>query len=228
MAGFEGGILPVAFKQRLQPFPCRAYTPADALKHVDERIVCIYIFPRASVHCRAQRHGVKAEFGKDRSASVKPERMGKTLSESAAIVQRPTEEHDLSFYAASLYQSGDGLVHHGLENACRYVRFCRALIEKGLDIGLGKHSAARGDGIYFIMLQTDPVHFLNGHVEQYGHLIDKRARASRTASVHALVEPAAEKNDFGVLAPELYHGSGIRLEVPDRLASGVNLLHKRQ
>ena len=44
-------------------------------------------------------------------------------------------------------QTGDGLVHHSLENRSRQVFLGSTFVDQRLDICLGKYTAARGDRI---------------------------------------------------------------------------------
>ena len=58
-------------------------------------------------------------------------------------------------------------------------------------------------------------------------MINKRTRAARAAAVHSLLHTAGEKEDFGVLAAQLYNAGGIGLAQLYHLCRGKNLLHKR-
>ena len=76
-----------------------------------------------------------------------------------------------------------------------------------LNVGLAKHAATRGNGVDALRLQGQAVEFVNAHIEQYGHLVDKRSRASGAVAVHAQVGALAlaEEHHFGVLAAYVNH-----------------------
>ena len=51
-------------------------------------------------------------------------------------------------------QTGDGLVHHSLKNRSGQVFLGSTFVDQGLDIGLGKYTAAGRDGVErFIILR---------------------------------------------------------------------------
>ena len=67
-------------------------------------------------------------------------------------MERPTQKHDLALQLPALGQAGHRLVHHCLENGSGHVLLPPALIQDGLDIALGKYTAAGGDGVDLLML----------------------------------------------------------------------------
>ena len=74
-------------------------------------------------------------------------------------MKRAAQESHMSADRFTAGQAADGLVYHRLENGGGQVFFCRALVDQGLDIGLGKNAAAGGDGvnsfiIFGIFIQT--------------------------------------------------------------------------
>ena len=78
------------------------------------------------------------------------------------------------------------------------------------------------------MLQGECVQFVDGHVQQGGHLVDEGAGAAGAGAVHPLLQGVAEEDDLGVLAAQLDDGVGAGDEGPDRGGGGVDLLDKVQ
>jgi len=62
-------------------------------------------------------------------------------------MERPAKEGHVSADGLSAGQAADGLVHHCLENGGGQIFSGGALVNQGLDIGLGKYAAAGGDGV---------------------------------------------------------------------------------
>ncbi len=60
-------------------------------------------------------------------------------------VQRPSQEGYVSPDGFSAGQAADGLVYHSLENGGREVFLCSSLVDQGLDVGFGEHTAAGGN-----------------------------------------------------------------------------------
>ena len=63
-------------------------------------------------------------------------------------------------------------------------------------------------------------------LEQGRHLVNKRTGASRTDSVHSLVDASGEINNFCVLTAQLDGHIGLRREVLKRRGHGHYLLDK--
>ena len=83
---------------------------------------------------------------------IKLERFGKAAAKPHAKAERTAQEHDLAGDFAALCKTGNGLIDHGLVNACGDVLLACALVEKRLDIGFGEHTAARRDRINALAL----------------------------------------------------------------------------
>ena len=143
-------------------------------------------------------------------------------------MQGAAQKYDLSLQLPPLGQPGHGLIHHGLENGGSHVLLPPALVQDGLDVALGEHAAAAGDGVDLLMLQGQCVQLLHAHVHQGGHLIDEGPGAAGAGAVHPLLQRAAEEDDLGVLAPQLDH----RVSAGDVAVygggGGVYLLHEVQ
>ena len=143
-------------------------------------------------------------------------------------MQRPAQEHNLALQLPALGEAGHGLIHHRLENGGGHVLFSSALIKYGLDVALGEHAAAGGDGINFFVLEGELIQLVYRHIHERGHLVDEGSGASGAGAVHPLLQRTAEKDDLGVLAAQLDDCVGVRDIGVHRGGGGVHLLHKVQ
>ena len=100
-------------------------------------------------------------------------------------------------------QARDGLVHHGLENGGGQVRLGGALVDQGLDVGLGKDAAAGGDGINDFVFSGGFIEARGVGLQQRRHLVDEGAGAAGADAVHAFLQAALEIDDLGILAAQL-------------------------
>ena len=102
--------------------------------------------------------------------------------------------------------------------------------QQGLNVRLGEHPAAGGDGIKRPALPRQAVDRFKGLVEQNRHLLDEGPGAARAVPVHADVglKPIVEEGDLGVLAPDLNQGADIRPPLPDQFGGGDDLLNERK
>ena len=98
------------------------------------------------------------------------------------------------------------------------------LVQKRLDIRLGKHAASGGNGIEPLAAQAQLIQFIRRHIQQRCHLIDKGPRAAGAGTVHPFVNTAVKENDLCVLSPQFNDHRGIRLQLLDYLASSKHLL----
>ena len=63
-------------------------------------------------------------------------------------------------------------------------------------------------------------------LQKSGHLVDERAGAAGADAVHALLEPALEVDDLGILAAKLDGDVHLRRDALKRLRDGDDLLHE--
>ena len=154
------------------------------------------------------------------------QRAVKAAAQLAHKGERTAEVDDLSLDLASLRQSGNGLADHRVKNALRNIALARALVEQGLNVGFGKHAAARGDGVGLFVLLGELVQLLERNVEQRRHLVDKRAGAACAGAVHAHLQTAAQKQDLRILAAQLDHHVGARNKGVCRHPGRKDLLHE--
>ena len=77
-----------------------------------------------------------------------------------------------------------------------------------LNVGFGKHAAARCNRVVVFSLFGKSVHILNFNVEEGSHLLNKRTCSACAVSVHTDVGIFArtEKNHFGILAANVNEG----------------------
>ena len=67
----------------------------------------------------------------------------------------------------------NGLVDDRLEDRGGEVGLRRALVDEGLDVRLGEHAAARGDGIYLLVVRGLAVKTRGVGLQKSGHLVDE-------------------------------------------------------
>ena len=148
----------------------------------------------------AQRHEQQAVL---RADALDLQRPVEALAQDGGKGQRSAQIQYPALDRPSLSQACDGLVHHGLIDAGRDVRRPGALVDQGLDVALGEHAAAGGDGISFFRLLGSLIHLIGAHLQQRRHLVDEGPGAAGTRSVHADLCSIGEENELGILAPQL-------------------------
>ena len=104
----------------------------------------------------------------------------------------------------------DRLVDNGLKNGGGKILFGSALVDQGLNIGLGKYAAScrnciEGFIVFGIFVQPGSI-----GLDQRCHLVDKRACAAGTDTVHTLLNITAFKiNDLCILSAQLDSNIGL-------------------
>ena len=182
-------------------------------------------------HGRASRHGKAPPLGEHRVLLGEFQGFAEALPKPLAVVQGPAEKQHLALNPAPLRKARDGLVDDGLKDAHGHVFLARALIEQRLYVRLGKHAAARGDGVNARGMLAEAVEFGHVYVQERGHLVDERARTAGAAAVHALVHAAGravEKDDLGVFAAQFDNHIGVRRQRAHQFADHKDLLLKGQ
>ena len=149
------------------------------------------------------------------------------LAQHGAEGQRTAQIEDIALDGASLCQTGDGLVDHGLVDAGRDVLGLCALIDEGLHVALGENAAAGCDGVCTGGLFGRLVHLIGTHLEQGRHLVDESARAAGAAAVHPDFGAVGQEQDLCILTAQLDDAVRRRDELFDRHAGGEHLLHER-
>ena len=154
------------------------------------------------------------------------QRADEGLFELRQEVKRAAEEGDAAADGLAAGKAGDGLVDDGLKNGGSQIGQRCALVDERLDIRLGEHAAARGDGVELVVVRCGAVQPLGVRLQERGHLVDERASAACADAVHALLQPAAEVDDLRILTAQL--NGDVRLRGNDLQAGGHgnDLLHK--
>ena len=143
-------------------------------------------------------------------------------------MERSAQERHMSADRFAAGQSADGLVDHRLEDGCRQVFFGRAVVDQRLDVGLGKYTAARRDGVERVIIFRIFVQAGRVRLQERRHLVDERAGAAGADAVHTLFHIAAfEIDDLGVLAAQLDGHVRLRRVVLQRRGHGDNFLDER-
>ena len=149
------------------------------------------------------------------------------LAQHGAEGQRTAQIEDIALNGASLCQTGDGLVDHGLVDAGRDVLGLCALIDEGLHVALGENAAAGCDGVSTGGLFGRLVHLIGTHLEQRRHLVDESARAAGAAAVHPDFGAVGQEQDLCILTAQLDDAVCRRDKLFDRHTGGEHLLHER-
>ena len=107
-------------------------------------------------------------------------------------------------------QTGDGLVHHSLENRSRQVFLGSTFVDQRLDICLGKYTASGGDRINCLIILCVFVQSGCICLDEGCHLVDKRTCTTGTDTVHTLFHiTALEINDLRILTAKLDSNIGL-------------------
>ena len=171
----------------------------------------------------AERHVKKAVF---RADAPDVQRAVKALPQHTGEGQGTAEIKHIAADRPTLGQARNGLVDHRLVDAGGDILRAAALVDQGLYVTLGKHTAAGGDRIGFGRVLRGAIHLVRAHFQQRRHLIDERTRAAGTGAVHANLHPVGEEQDLGVLAAELDDHVRPRGKAVGRHARGEHLLHE--
>ena len=140
--------------------------------------------------------------------------------------QRPAQIQNVTLDRPSLRQTRDGLIHHRLIDALGDVGGLGPLVDEGLDVALGKHAAAGGDGIGLFCRLGGLVHFIGSHFQQRGHLVDEGPGAAGAGAVHPDLQAVGQEQDLGILAAQFDDNVRPRCQTVGRHPGGEHLLHK--
>ena len=125
-------------------------------------------------------------------------------------MQRTAQKCNAATDRLTAGQARNGLVHNRLENRRSQVRLGGALVDQGLNIGLGKHTAAGGDGVDDLIIPGRFVQARGVGLQQRSHLVDERTGAAGADAVHPLFQAALKINNLGVLTAQLNGHVGLR------------------
>ncbi len=175
-------------------------------------------------HGSAGGHEEVGVLGHHAVLLVEVEGLVEALAKLGEVLERAAEEGDVAADGVAAGQARHGLVGHRLEDGGGDVGRRGALVEQGLDVGLGEDAAATRDGVDVRGVAGQLVEAGGVGVEQRRHLVDERARATGAGAVHALLDAVVEVDDLGVLAAELDGAVGLRDERLDGALGGDDLL----
>ena len=113
-----------------------------------------------------------------------------------------------------------------MENGSRDVFLACALVQQGLHVGLGEHTATACDRIDGLVTFGQLVQTARIGVEQRSHLVDERTSTTCAGAVHALFDRLAEVDDLRILAAKLDCDVGLGNERLDSGLAGDDLLHE--
>ena len=91
-------------------------------------------------------------LGEDGVVAVQLQGVHKPFPQAHEEVEGAAQEDDLAGKLPALGQTSHGLVHHRLEDGGGHVLLPAPLVQDGLDVALGEHAAAGGDGVDFLVL----------------------------------------------------------------------------
>ena len=146
------------------------------------------------------------------------------LAQGGQEVQRAAEEHDGSSDRAPARQAGDGLGGDGVEDGGGQVLVGGALVDEGLDVGLGEDAAARRNRVELRVAGRHLTQAGRVGVQEGRHLVDERAGAARAGAVHALLGGGVQVGELGVLAAQLDNDVNLGVEALGGLGAGDDLL----
>ena len=118
-------------------------------------------------------------------------------------VQRASQECHTAPDGLAAGQTGNGLIHHRLENRSCQISTGGPLVDQGLDIRLGKHAAPGGNGIDLFIVLRRLIQPLGIGLQQRCHLVNKGTGSSGAHAVHPFLQAAGEIDDLGILTPQL-------------------------
>ena len=118
------------------------------------------------------------------------------------------------------------MVDNCLINTCSHVRLVCALVQQRLNVGLCKHTATGSDGVESIVLQACSIHFLYGHIQQNGHLVNECTGTACAGAVHAFIGAALEEQYLCIFATQLDDCTGVGLQHTNHFAGCVYFLHE--
>ena len=218
VTGFECVIFRLIFKEgRLGAVGLRHAALLQQLRRFQQ-------VPRfLGVKRRAQSHKQQAIL---RTGPGDAQSLVEALPQTLGKGQRPAQIQNVALDRPSLRQTRDGLIHHRLIDALGDVGGLGPLVDEGLDVALGKHAAAGGDGVGLFRCLGGFVHLLRAHFQQRGHLVDEGPGAAGAGAVHPDLHTVGQKEDLGILAAQFDDNVRPRCQTVGRHPGSEHLLHK--
>ena len=218
MPGPEGLILLTAGEQgRLGPVSLRRAVLLQVVRHP------IQVKGLVRVEGRTQRHEQQAVL---RTGALHPQGVVEALPQAAGEGQGSAQIQHVAVNGPALGQTGDGLIHHRLVDAGGDVFRPGALVDEGLDVALGEHAAAGGDGVRLLRPLGGGVHLVGAHLQKRRHLVDKSTGAAGAGAVHPHLHASGEEQDLGVLTAQLDDAVCARGQTVGGHPGGEHLLHE--
>ena len=160
------------------------------------------------------------------------EALGERFDKARVERERAALEDDGRRDVGALGQAADGLLGDGVEERPGDVLLRHALVEQGLDVGLGVDAAAPGDVVQGARALGQAVELLDRHAQQRGDLVHQGAGAARARAVHAHVGDrgrarllvGTEEDHLRVLPAQLDGGARGGVEGLQRERVGHDLL----
>ena len=133
-----------------------------------------------------------------------------TATQLREVLQRATEEGNVSADGMAAGKTGDRLICDGLKDGRRNISGRRTLVQQGLHIGFCKHAATRRYRINLFCILGKVVQTGSIGFEQRCHLVDKCTGTTGARTIHALFDAVVKVDDLCVLAAKLngYVGLG--------------------
>ena len=146
------------------------------------------------------------------------------LAQGGQEVQGAAEEHDGSSDRAPARQACDGLGGDGVEDGGGQVLVGGALVDEGLDVGLGEDAAARRNRVELGVTGRQLAEAGCVRVQEGRHLVDERAGSARARAVHALLGGGVQVGELRVLAAQLDDDVDLGVETLGGLGTRDDLL----
>ncbi len=86
---------------------------------------------------------------------IKLKRFIEALAKFGQVLQRTTQERNMTANRATTCQTGNGLRNNALENRCSNIFFFSSLVQKGLYVGLGEYATATSNRIQHRMMLSE-------------------------------------------------------------------------
>ncbi len=225
VTGAEGFKIGFVFKERRQALEFKVHLHA-ALQPRDQ---CIErLDGRGGPVDRCAHGGEKVGiFRVDGRFLRQLQRADERRLELGQEVQRTAQECHVSADGLAAGKPRDRLIHDRLKDRGGKVGLRCTLVDEGLNVRLGEHAAARGNGVDLFVMCGLAVETRGVGLQQGGHLVDKRARTARAHAIHALLKRRTEVNDLRVLAAKLNGDVHLRRGALERLRHRHDLLYER-
>ena len=195
-------VVPPGGEERLETLDLGALDVLELLERADD-LGEGHALLGLSSQCGAGRHEEVRVGGDHAVLLVEVERDVEATAQLGEVLQGATEEGHVALDGVAARQARDGLRDHSLEDGGRDVLGTGTLVEKRLDVGLGKDAAAAGDRVNLGGALGKLVQAHGIGLEQDCHLVDEGARAACAGAVHALLDAVVKVDDLGVLAAQL-------------------------